>query len=251
MQSFVSVQFSSLHFISVMRGSVQCSSVANKDPFCSFSSTLVSVLVISFQFSSVRFGSVVINGQLRSFIFRFNAVHFVSLHFSLVQFSSVQCSSAPTLLLSERTVQSSWIQSEPTITPPWEQEITGFHQSDTLFEKKSVSDWSFSLDFKNFDHFHLGFVRSGLILSKSSVSYMNYYRYFSHFLDFDQNGHTFCAKKCVISSFSMVPESGTLRKWWILTIWTHFLWKKVCRFDFSDQSRRCSSESNANHQFYI
>ena len=204
MQSFV--QFSSLHFISVMRGSVQCSSVASKDPFCSFSSTFVSVLAISFQFSSVRFGPVVINGQLRSFIFRFNAVHFTSLHFSLVQFSSVQCSSAPTLLLSERTVQSSWIQSEPTITPPWEQEITGFHQSDTLFEKKSVSDWSFSLDFKNFDHFHLGFVRSGLILSKSSVSYMNYYRYFSHF-----------------------P--------WFWSKWTHFLCKKVCHFIIFHGSR--------------
>ena len=247
MQSFVSVQFSSLHFISVMRGSVQCSSVASKDPFCSFSSTFVSVLVISFQFSSVRFGSVVINGQLRSFIFRFNAVHFTSLDFSLVQFISVQCSSAPTLLLSERTVQSSWIQSEPTITPPWEQEITGFHQSDTLFEKKVC----------RIDHFHwisrISIIFTSVLFDRVCFSQNHKFLIWITigilviFLDFDQNGHTFCAKKCVVSSFSMVPESGTLRKWWILIIWTHFLWKKVCRFDFSDQSRRCSSEWNANH----
>ena len=25
----------------------------------------------------------------------------------------------------------------------------------------------------------------------------------------------------------------------------------MCHFDFFDQSRRCSSESNANHQFYL
>ena len=128
MQSFVSVQSSSLRFISVMRGSVQCSSVASKDPFCSFSSTFVSVLVISFQFNSVRFGSVVINGQLRSFIFRFNAVHFhfTSLQSSPVQFSAVQFSShsvvewanSPVLLNPIRTdhyaslgVGNHWISS--------------------------------------------------------------------------------------------------------------------------------------------
>ena len=69
-----------------------------------------------------------------------------------------------------------------------------------------MSDWSFSLDFKNFDHFHLGFVRSGLILSKSSVSYMNYYRY-----------------------FSQIP--------WFWSKWTHFLCKKVCRFIIFHGSR--------------
>ena len=136
-------------------------------------------------------------------ILRFSSFHFIAVQFGSVQFSPVQLW---TLMLSEWTVQSSWIQSKPTISPPWEWEIIEFHWSDTLFEKKSVSDWSFSLDFKNFDHFHLGSVRSGSNLSKPSVSYMNYYRYFDH-----------------------IP--------WISSKWTHFLWKKVCDFIIFHGSR--------------
>ena len=50
------------------------------------------------------------------------------------------------------------------------------------------------------------------------------------FLDFHQNGHTFCEEKCVISSFFMIPGSGSVPKPWILIIWTHFLWKESVSF---------------------
>ena len=49
---------------------------------------------------------------------------------------------------------------------------------------------------------------------------------------FWSSGHTFCEKKCVISSFSMIPGSGRVQKPWILTIWTHFLWKKCVILTF-------------------
>ena len=62
---------------------------------------------------------------------------------------------------------------------------------------------------------------------------MNYYRYFDHFPWFWSKWTHFLWKKCVISSFSMVPESGTIPKPWILTIWTHFLWKKCVVLTFS------------------
>ena len=61
---------------------------------------------------------------------------------------------------------------------------------------------------------------------------MNYYRYFSHFPWFWSKWTHFLCKKVCDFIISMVPESGTLRKWWILTIWTHFLWKKCVVLTF-------------------
>ena len=163
--------------------------------FSSFQLCWVEFVPVRSRFSWVLSGSV-----------RFSSVDLDSVQFVSVQLSWVRFSSFQVQLSWVRFGSFSWvrlgtdeIRTNPTIPGPREWKITRFHRFDTLFEKKSVSDWSFSSDFKNFTHFDLGFVRSDSILSKSSVSYMNYYRYFDHF-----------------------P--------WFPSKWTHFLWKKVCHF---------------------
>ena len=112
MQSFVSDQFSPLRFISVMRGSVQCSSVVSKDPFCSFFSTFVSALVISVQFGTVRFSCNQWSVAFIHLSFQCSSFHFTSLQSSPVQFSSVQFSSHSVVEWANSPVQLNPIRTD-------------------------------------------------------------------------------------------------------------------------------------------